>query len=1217
MIIIIILVLILIILGIVIFFITRKNPENFENVKTAVKVDAIVSTNIIANWYDLENGVFPEEEYIEKKADNNIVGIAFSGGGTRAACSTWGILQALNSYNTINCRGRCLPTEKTLIDRYTIQYMSANSGSTWVLLPLLYQQLDSNLTLTDILGTYKDPSDPSLDFKSTINSPQFGYNATNNEFFLNITPDWWADSVANSFFKPYGMFEGEQNKTKSIVGIDKTKINSIISNAGNSLKGSVVRDNVPIPIAIQTLYIDKDNIFAMDSSPISTGFFRTYNENENPDLKKLSGRVDSYAFNMTNNQDTLGNSSVFVYKDDDNIWNEVMMSGTSSMAAGEKLAGVPKMFPLLSTFTAQNKTINKLRKNNVIQKENEKIKIIDGYLSDDTSVMSLITRKANKIVISINPQFEQILSNAIDISTKNVVISAYPGNYVYINTGEYQNSIAIINSIQATTTMANITLIGYYTIPGNEKTIDILLSSLNLFYIGQIELLFKGNMGDEQFKTNPGIFENNNNEYDNTIKGMVLNYANTGIFYYRGTYKTKNLPDFNIKPYNVDILWYCLSPSPTFYNMLSQENKTCLNNLYQPFNPCTFFPYYNDCGSYDKCDEYCRSENDYIEDLMTNISNVQKISNVQAMSISSLTGWVCNQIIIPFILDLPFPQEIKPKFIPNSIIIPKQVYTQALKTDILLVSLKEFMNNFNLEFVNAFVGKTIDISNESFSSVVKCWDLPSIQLPGTSYPTINTLYYGFVLGKISDVKFSVDISTIDDILYSCNCNDNYVRFDLFISGNIKHSDGAIGITIKERKFYDTCPESDSTSEIFTNLFDSSSQGVLKDFNLNLKGTMNFKIKTVQSKDTNVSFDFTDCTIKIVELDLSDNSDALSDLLTGSLANIISTNNILNFLAYVGIELLTMNTIAILSPLLIQCFTANIIALINPKISSSPLIKNLGTIYLPFECDNCTYNQKSGKTCTADNCKEPKTPIPKRQLSVSCPDNCSNNGICNTVTGKCLCYSELGWTGENCSNLDCNYISNKKNPCLPTDDCSYIMNICGDRNCKDQGKNCGDNGYGGSCGTCNNQQKCDNGKCVDCIPICTTYCTGQKNNCGTYCNIELSSGNQKGLQGEIFSGYLWGLINKSTGLSRKDLKILSIYNGYYIYSQSDDQGTFNFYLDLGNVKGVFKILSVSPSCAMLFPITENNFFQFDNISNTYIYSADNNIILTPLLCYDKQ
>ena len=137
----------------------------------------------------------------------------------------------------------------------------------------------------------------------------------------------------------YRQYYFYENKTKSIVGID----------------------NVPIPIAIQTLYVDKDNIFAMDSSPISTGFFRTYNENENPDLKKLSGRVDSYA----------------------------------------------------------------------------------------------------------------------------------------------------------------------------------------------------------------------------------------------------------------------LSPSPTFYNMLSQENKTCLNNLYQPFNPCTFFPYYNDCGSYDKCEQYCRSENDYIEDLMTNISNVQ------------------------------------------------------------------------------------------------------------------------------------------------------------------------------------------------------------------------------------------------------------------------------------------------------------------------------------------------------------------------------------------------------------------------------------------------------------------------------------------------------------------------------------------------------------------------------------------------------------------
>ena len=150
------------------------------------------------------------------------------------------------------------------------------------------------------------------------------------------------------------------------------------------------------------------------------------------------------------------------------------------------------------------------------------------------------------------------------------------------------------------------------------------------------------------------------NSYTTTLNGMVQNYAETGIFYFQGIYKTLPNNSNDLIEYEVEILWYCLSPCPNFYSSLSLTNKDIINHMYNIPNVCTMGPIFNDCNFnnigqngekfYENCTNECiQTSESYIFDILTNLKNIQKISYSQALIISSLTAWVTRQIFIPFI----------------------------------------------------------------------------------------------------------------------------------------------------------------------------------------------------------------------------------------------------------------------------------------------------------------------------------------------------------------------------------------------------------------------------------------------------------------------------------------------------------------------------------------------------------------------------------------
>lgn len=128
------------------------------------------------------------------------------------------------------------------------------------------------------------------------------------------------------------------------------------------------------------------------------------------------------------------------------------------------------------------------------------------------------------------------------------------------------------------------------------------------------------------------------------------------------------------------------------------------------------------------------------------------------------------------------------------------------------------------------------------------------------------------------------------------------------------------------------------------------------------------------------------------------------------------------------------------------------------------------------CGSCGNKCNSGETCQNGACTtEDCTPNCPASSDVDCgkTDTRDNGceGNCNVVGTKCL-------TGQTCQNNVC-----IGGGCTP--------------NC--QGKVCGDNGCGGSCGTCNSGETCVSGQCTgasedcgnvktgDCSPMGQKYC----------------------------------------------------------------------------------------------------------------------------------
>ena len=189
----------------------------------------------------------------------------------------------------------------------------------------------------------------------------------------------------------------------------------------------------------------------------------------------------------------------------------------------------------------------------------------------------------------------------------------------------------------------------------------------------------------------------------------------------------------------------------------------------------------------------------------------------------------------------------------------------------------------------------------------------------------------------------------------------------------------------------------------------------------------------------------------------------------------------------------------------------------------------------------TFSGKNCGSCTGGETCNTSTGVCQTTCVPDCDDKCG--GASDGCGGKCNDECD---SGKVCQSQTCVPCGGNEQPCCDGDSCNSGYK-CQSGACTTDctadctGKECGDDGCGGNCGTCDNAPapecinentlriyivpgecddkgkcsydysdqtcgyECDNGVCTDCEPDCDDKCGGASDGCGGSCNASCPSG----------------------------------------------------------------------------------------------------------------
>lgn len=581
------------------------------------------------------------------------LGLAYCGGGTRASSATLGSLKYINSLRHL--------------DNSIIQYISANSGSTWVVLPLLYE---NGYSLDDMLDGNK-----LINYNVSFNNYNIDYK---NSFFKKITTALvdpttnWYYFVKNSFFP-------------------------------EKYNGFNIKNNVPMPISIATLVTQNCNI-PMTFPPSKL----TCNQDQDPYSINLIGvdftPISSGCFVSPTKDMLRVETSQYISYAKDAEWSPALMSTFSSLAVGPqivdalaeckygiKLCDQPDVLvcniglcnetyigefieslidDLLTDVSIRNICNAEIIVNKYQRKYNN---IIDGYLTDDTSIICQLARGVINIFSMSYPELRTLRQNYFD-DPGNV-----EGDYVFIKKNVTHTSL-LYESIGKIIKIDRINR--KITVEFSPEKIynNITVSRAKKYTYDYNEIYTL----TSTFNTVWDCFESIGNSYEelqnsppttdkNYIRKKIMNmmgenYVRTGIYFTYIYFKTKTVAKFGIKPYTGKILFYLLSPCPYFYNnILSTENQGFINKICKWPNICTVAPILNDCNNdlqFDNkclfCIEDCKDAPAEILPELTAGNKLQQLTKPETVSIAALTQYITEQLYNYFIYEkeintIPYP----------------------------------------------------------------------------------------------------------------------------------------------------------------------------------------------------------------------------------------------------------------------------------------------------------------------------------------------------------------------------------------------------------------------------------------------------------------------------------------------------------------------------------------------------------------------------------
>jgi len=211
--------------------------DSFNFLKCGVEVNARVWT--------MPREVFPEMQEMPKWLKHtNDLGLALSGGGIRATCESFGVLQALHRMGHLK----------------QVRYVCSNSGSSWVTAPFAF--LPDDYAVSDFFGHGPlGPKKLTLAQLDTMQDRSFLKVASEANPTMRAIEDivksqatWfrkpklrgWNESVTHAYLKPFGLHSeaSVMSPPKGTKGYDRAQA----AVAGTDVTVYPLRDGAPYPI---------------------------------------------------------------------------------------------------------------------------------------------------------------------------------------------------------------------------------------------------------------------------------------------------------------------------------------------------------------------------------------------------------------------------------------------------------------------------------------------------------------------------------------------------------------------------------------------------------------------------------------------------------------------------------------------------------------------------------------------------------------------------------------------------------------------------------------------------------------------------------------------------------------------------------------------------------------------------------------------------------
>jgi hypothetical protein len=373
--------------------------------------------------------------YINPQNSTNNFAVGFSGGGSRACCSAWGVLNSLNTAGYLNYS--------------TFPYMVSNSGGGWTLQPLLYQANTNNLpsnpnspnlqqTPTSILGEYIPVQLLSRTDLEMVLCPNNAFlsGAGTTKMGLSSNANWWAD-IQKYFCLPKAVGQDTStNKSALSITTFASQADDIEKETGLNIDtfgpmfkiaAGTTTMNLPMPIAVgcitfrnyQQTYRSTFYTYPMEFTSSCSGVFR--DNNSDPPLDTLGNdqypdyQVSNVLFNSVEwiNRTTypevsgLMNPQVTFPNVTNRTLNATTMAPAAMMAVSSNASGT-FMQPLIYTMnTMTQPLINSLPNIKNISWTSTNFSYVDGGVVDNLGLMNLIQRRIPRftVVVSIAQDF--------------------------------------------------------------------------------------------------------------------------------------------------------------------------------------------------------------------------------------------------------------------------------------------------------------------------------------------------------------------------------------------------------------------------------------------------------------------------------------------------------------------------------------------------------------------------------------------------------------------------------------------------------------------------------------------------------------------------------------------------------------------------------------------------------------------------------------------